>query len=408
MSHVKDTSRSKRGALKSRLNIDKIVFGLNRILKIPRFGEDAPWWTISGMSDNATTDVSSYAIASMFLDCLISYKRLYFLLVGHQAQGAENIDVSELADNYGRLNLWGNDSGALRTGRGSLDDNLRTEDKLRSILLDILRELKETIDMGYLHLTQQSMDSGVPSVPENESISLGVSSALEDYDQGSSSTTGTASVLSDDVTGDHSERASVQGLILAICEYTACLYKLSRSLRRVTVHEKYIRSVSKDIDLSPFAPYDQDHIRNKFPTASHTLIRRLGRANTRRRQQLKYWEEHPQTQGQEFSSVPYAERSKNIPQEASLAKLSTTAPSISMPSKISYQSFTTVAQSVLRDDTSHLGQRNTVYAPTRFGKNANLRIPNIPIVPADQLSFECPYCHVQLDKMDMNQRTLWK
>ncbi|KAL9032019.1 MAG: hypothetical protein Q9180_006756, partial [Flavoplaca navasiana] len=359
------------------------------------------------MSDNATTDVP-YAIASIFLDCLDSYRRLYFLLVGHQTQGAENIEVLELADNYGRLNLWGNDSGALRTGRGSLDDSLRTKDKLRSILLDILREFKEAIDMGYLQLTQQNVSSGVLPVPEMESISLGASSAFENYDQGSSYTTGTASVLSDDSkTGARSERVSVQGLVPVICEYTASLYKLSRSLRRITVHEKYIRSVSKDIDLSPFAHNDQGHIQDKFPTVSRILIRRLGLANTRRRQQLKYWEEHPQTQGQELSLAPYTVKSKNIQQEATLAKSSIRAPSISTPSKTSDQSFTTVAQSVLRDDTSHLGQRNTVYAPSQFGKNANLRIPNVPIVPADQVSFECPYCHVQLDVMDMKQRNVW-
>lgn len=308
-----------------------------------------------------------------------------------------------MADNYGHLNLWGNDSGTLRTGRGSLDDNLRTKDELRSILLDILRELKGTIDMVYLRLTQQNVSSDVLPVPEMESISLGVSSAFEDYDQGSSNTTGTASVLS-----DHSERVCVQDLLPVICEYTASLYKLSRSLRRVTVHEKYIRSVSKDIDLSPFAPYDQDHIRNKFPTASRILVRRLGLANTRRRQQLKYWEEHPQRQDQDFLSAPYAEHSKNIPQEASFSKSSARTQSITTPSKFSYQSLTTVAQSVLDNDTSHLGQRNTVYAPSQFGKNANLRIPNVPTVPADQVSLECPYCHVQLDMMDMRPRTLRK
>lgn len=105
------------------------------------------------MSDHADTE-ESHSIAATFSGCLTSYRRLYFLLTSRKAQGAEDIDLTEVSDNYGRLNVWGADSGALRTGRGSLDDIIRANENLRSILLDILGDLKEAIGIGTLQRTQ--------------------------------------------------------------------------------------------------------------------------------------------------------------------------------------------------------------------------------------------------------------
>ena len=104
------------------------------------------------MPDDANDEVTS-SIAAKFSDCLGSYRQLYFLLMSHDLQGLEHIDLVELSDNYGRLNVWGADSGALRIGRGSLDDILRTNENLRSIILDLLGDLREAIGRGTLQRT---------------------------------------------------------------------------------------------------------------------------------------------------------------------------------------------------------------------------------------------------------------
>ncbi|KAL8753447.1 MAG: hypothetical protein Q9199_005044 [Rusavskia elegans] len=285
------------------------------------------------MSDHADTE-ESHSIAATFSGCLTSYRRLYFLLTSRKAQGAEDIDLTEVSDNYGRLNVWGADSGALRTGRDSLDDIIRTNENLRSILLDILGDLKEAIGIAVL------------TFHENEGVSTNNDLTAEDYDQDSASSTSTASEQAGDGgSGTRLKETNAQFLISIIFGYIGSLYKLSKSLRRSTVHEKYIRSVSRYAGTSPFAHHDQAHVENKFPTASKVLVRRLGLANTRRRQQLKYWEEHHAIPGQDFSSA-CAEQSELISETTTGASESGQIPASSLgtPSKASHQSFTTVAQ----------------------------------------------------------------
>ncbi len=49
--------------------------------------------------------------------------------------------LSKVSDEYGRLAVWGEESGAKRSGRGSLDDTLRHEPSFQLIVLDILNDL---------------------------------------------------------------------------------------------------------------------------------------------------------------------------------------------------------------------------------------------------------------------------
>lgn len=58
------------------------------------------------------------------------------------------VSLPKISDGYGRLNVWGANAGAVRSGRGSLDDNLRNEKKLQSIIHDILTELIDVLRSG--------------------------------------------------------------------------------------------------------------------------------------------------------------------------------------------------------------------------------------------------------------------
>ena len=90
----------------------------------------------------------SHSIASTFANCLELYQRLRFSLERDNSNVASQIDLSKVSDEYGRLNVWGSDVGALRVGRGSLDDALRNEDRMRSIVQDILRDLVDNLERG--------------------------------------------------------------------------------------------------------------------------------------------------------------------------------------------------------------------------------------------------------------------
>lgn len=180
-----------------------------------------------------------------------------------------------------------------------------------------------------------------------------------DDHQDSESNTSTASEQSDDgESGTRPEENNAQFLISIIFAYIRSLYKLSKSLRRFTVHGDYSLTVSKYADASLFASWDQGYIGNRFPNATRFLVHRLALANTRRRQQLQYWKEHH------------------------------TVPS--------------------QDDTSLSEGRDTVYAPSLAEKNRSFSILDFLNVPADQASFECSYCHAHLDAVTMTQRGVWK
>ena len=90
------------------------------------------------------------SIAHAFSKCVKLYRHLYFSLAGSDPRVADQVDVAKVYDNYGRLNVWGSDSGAVRIGRGSLDDVLRTNKSLQSIVLDTISDLTNSIERGKL------------------------------------------------------------------------------------------------------------------------------------------------------------------------------------------------------------------------------------------------------------------
>jgi hypothetical protein len=89
-------------------------------------------------------------LADSFQRCSRSFKKLYLALFAYGP-----ISLSKFNDEYGRFGVWGGDSGADRTGRGSLDDVLRNDPKTTSIIAEVLDNLEEdlnTCKIKSLHL----------------------------------------------------------------------------------------------------------------------------------------------------------------------------------------------------------------------------------------------------------------
>ena len=189
------------------------------------------------------------------------------------------------------------------------------------------------------------------------------------------------------------------------------------------MRDKYIRSIAKDPEISYFAKWDYEHLRNKFPNAKKFLVRRLSIANTRRRQQLRHWEKHPDVEQLgdhliessqtlpdkkiELKPKAYAE---SQPQEAQVRPMAVEnhAQSLGVLSKTTKQSFSTVACSVLNDNETFSGRPRTVYEPSIQSKHRSLRVPDLPKVVPGVTSFRCPFCLISLEVKTMSQRHLWK
>ncbi|KAF8438315.1 hypothetical protein BGX38DRAFT_1098108, partial [Terfezia claveryi] len=62
------------------------------------------------------------------------------------------------------------------------------------------------------------------------------------------------------------------------------------AIRNATPRDRLHKITS--IEVSHFEYWDIAHIGSKFPTAASYLIQRLGKANTRRRQLFKYYQQH--------------------------------------------------------------------------------------------------------------------
>lgn len=71
-----------------------------------------------------------------------------------------------------------------------------------------------------------------------------------------------------------------------------CLFRLTISIQNPSPRDKPAKFAA--IDVSHFEEYDFNHVSAKFPSAPQYLIKRLSRANTKRRQILKYMEQHHQ------------------------------------------------------------------------------------------------------------------
>lgn len=81
-------------------------------------------------------------LADSFQRCSRSFKELYLALFAYGS-----ISLSKFNDEYGRFGVWGGDSGADRTGRGSLDDVLRNDPKTASIIAELLENLNDDLNI---------------------------------------------------------------------------------------------------------------------------------------------------------------------------------------------------------------------------------------------------------------------
>lgn len=221
-------------------------------------------------------------------------------------------------------------------------------------------------------------------------------------------------------------------LVSAIISQIRSLYETLTLLRRPAIPDKYIRSVSKNLsmDVSHFATWDRAHVAAKITQWSldkdmnfeepfnpdSFLCSRLAGGNTRRREQLKYWQIHPERPSSKIPlpllspvSQQQENRSAQMHYQFMSAPVGDSSARSTAASKNTVQSFSTVAESVLQDNATKSGRPKTMYAPSGHGGTSQpLRVPDVPETPLGSLTFACPYCFAQLNANAMSDRQLWK
>lgn len=178
--------------------------------------------------------------------------------------------------------------------------------------------------------------------------------------------------------------SELQQLMSEVVEVITCLLRLSMAIRNPTPHDQFMES--GQINTSYFEPFDIGHIQAKFPNTEGYLINRLGKAISRRRQYLKYRDEHHKKLAQGIEDVIGTEFAPTKAAPTEINPESTVASSIPLAMKVP-----TTHIELDEDVYSEDGLSQTSYA-TSVNESTNNRLPPIPKEAQEGKPFECPLC----------------
>ena len=206
------------------------------------------------------------------------------------------------------------------------------------------------------------------------------------------------------------------------------LYNLTIIIRKGNLNGDRLLKSSK-VNVAFYESFDIEHTRNKFPSANDTLVERLGKAITKRRQYLKYREQH-----HEKLSVPRQKTfiaNQPIDQDRLLPLIETKASSRAQirqqPSErgsrtalshslgvsttastfvpLNDQGITDIDVDVYSESSSVSSHQSSTIGDERP------RLPPIPQASEHSREFECPYCYTicrLVGTEDWQRRRAWK
>lgn len=350
--------------------------------------------------------------------------QLYQELLLHPTSKTRSLqDSQNLVDHFGRLRIWIEQTGAALENQGSLSESLRDEPSLRSSVTDVLRQLKLLLSAAKSIPVSSSRPTLLAAEPNNEVES----SLTSDSEYSAESQQG----------GQEADkprpRISRFSLVLShIFEQIGLLYHYSAIFRRPRLQGRYLHSKSDSSD--PAIPhYEYSHVQQRFrewasnvsaaggeldetkqspapqnPSPEFSfevgvLCMRFAAANTRRREQLRYWARHPFTEGHDLGMEP------SLPKEAAAPAISEGTSRRSHTTTV--KTFSSIARSDIFETEMQVGQSRTVYSDTTMsdiGSPSSVRVPAVPLIASSEPTFECPFCRMTLDSAAMRDRNTWK
>ncbi|KAF1849284.1 uncharacterized protein K460DRAFT_277438, partial [Cucurbitaria berberidis CBS 394.84] len=271
-------------------------------------------------------------------------------------------------DELGRFRLWCGNLGAHRRGKGSLDYKLREASHIRDRVIELLQNLKSVL--------QEAID-----------IIKGERVPWEDLSDSESDVSD-----SEILQNKESTTTELEQLASNMAEINTCLMRLSMAIRNPAPHDQFKESTH--INVTHFEAFDIDHVRGKFPMAKEYLVVRLGKAISRRRQYLRYREEHRKKLEHGLGSQPQAQvQELTIPHSTSHT---VTSPSEKIESTIASSLPLAIKASASAMELDENDQYEDVLSQTSYASSTNdtarLRPPPLPEQGQDGDPFECPLC----------------
>jgi hypothetical protein len=296
-------------------------------------------------------------IANHVQKCLDGFRNACSNLSKAEPLVRGKIPPGAIHDSFGRFQLWVGNIGAHRRGRASLDYKLREASHIRIRVLELLQDLESVIQEAQEIITGQR----VPweDLPDSDS------DASDDESEHSGSELST----------------ELAQLVSNMAEINGCLMRLSLAIRNPAPHDQFKESTQ--IDVAHFEVFDIDHVRGKFPRAAEFLVLRLGKAISRRRQYLRYREDHRRKLQQ---GLPLSEPAAPSTVAPSEKNGSTVASSLPLAIKNSVSMADLDEDEYYEDTLSQTSYASSHSDPTR------LRPPALPEAGRDGEPFECPLC----------------
>jgi hypothetical protein len=288
-------------------------------------------------------------VATHVHTCLVDYQGLCDNLARAETHIKQKVPPGVIKDELGRFGLWSGNVGAHRRGRGSLDHKLREASRIREQVINLLQEIKFVLQ-------------------EATEIVTGERVSGEDMSDSDSDTTenGKVELPQEDTT-------ELQQLATNLAELNTCLMRLSISIRNPAPHDQF--KMSANIDTTYYEQFDIAHVQGKFPNAEEHLSVRLGKAISRRRQYLRYRDDHRKKYEQ------------GLPQIGAHREVASTIVS-SLPPALKALD---VSIADLDEDEYDDTQSVTSYASSGHDPE-KLRPPPLPKRGEDGKPFECPLC----------------
>ncbi|KAF4995056.1 hypothetical protein FDECE_12911 [Fusarium decemcellulare] len=290
-----------------------------------------------------------------------------------------DISLPMVKDQLGRFQVWSANIAAHKTGRSSLDYRLRDASNIRNQVIKLLQDLAECLGDAKNSLTGKTKSWDKEAWPLE----------LEGNGSDDSSDDSSDDICLEPLPPMPSELSQIFD---SIVEDINCLLRLSVSIRNPAPHDCFKQSALTD--TTHFEPFDIQHVRSKFPTASTELIERLGRAISRRRQFFKYREmHHHKLASGLLDSASGTDDTVQSTVASSIPYHLKTVPNID-----------TSASSILEDDDASAA----AWSETSYATSAtNTERPKLPALPkeADSGPFECPLCFMIVS---IKSRRMWK
>ena len=310
------------------------------------------------------TGVSRTSIASIVAQVIDLFRRAKENFESSGLNSSDESPSKAIKDYEGRFRVWCGNVGAHQTGKSSLGNRLRDAPNLTSKVLRLLQNLRKLL------LEANAIISGQRKPAEQET-----------YD--SSSDSSDEEPLSEDEDGADGELAQILSEFGDILD---CLYRMSMNLRSPGGNKRFAKAAK--IDVTYFEHFDIQYVQQVFPSAEEYLSARLGKAISRRRQFLKYQEQHATKLAQGID-----------PSVEETAQSETTASTLVEDSP----AVTAVRSSMLptfADDMSMVSATSYATVP---GSMSSIKWPSLPKASKYGSPYECPFCHVFIDAQSTHE-----